>query len=175
MGAALKRHEGERTQQRHVRELKVVEGRGRARSSARSAASTKAFALVVVTVFCAFALVGLGRVWIASMATASTFRSSEIEVQLKNARAHSDELEITYSLLSRPDRIRVYAAETLQMGPAAEVDHIDLTPTPSETVAELPDSAFDGGVAEADMGLLSALSALLRPDVAMGADGVPAR
>lgn len=154
-------------------DLRVLRGTPK-RTRIRDAASVSSVSVAVVVCLVALTIFGLGRIWLSSQATQAGIQSSEIKSELREARALSDELEIKHSFLSRSDRIRAYAQETLQMGPAENVGHIDLSPEVSVAVAELPDSAFADAPVQADMGGLLQLVAALLPESETGAGVVSA-
>ena len=149
MGVAVRQRRSEDRAEPRARFTVVPGRRTRAQASADSVRTATA---VILTVVFILALAGIGRVWMSAQAASAERDSKGLESQLKEARALSDELEITHSFLSRNDRIRALARDSLAMGPAENVGHIDLTPKSKSVVADVPDSAFGGEPARADMG-----------------------
>lgn len=169
MGVPARKQEVRRDIRPHSR-MRVVDGGTPRRPRTRTQPVSQS---TVIACFIALFLVSslaFGRVWLTSIAVNAEFRSTEIRQQLEAARAHSDQLEVRFAFLARPDRIRV-AAEDLSMGPAGKVSHIDLGGDEVEVVASLPDSAFSDSTS-ADMGGVFGFIASLIPAGQTGAERV---
>jgi cell division protein FtsL len=70
----------------------------------------------------------MGRVWLSVQATEASTRSSELRMEIKNARYQGDMLEVRQSALGSPSRIRAIASQTMGMIAARKVAMIDIAP-----------------------------------------------
>lgn len=80
---------------------------------------------VVAIVF--FAIIGVARVWFTAQTVASLMEADQLNVQIAEAQATGDDLEVQQTVLSNSSRIQGYAAENLGMVPTnGATEYIDL-------------------------------------------------
>lgn len=121
--------------------------RKRCTVTARAAAARQGL-LTFVVVMAVIALLGMGRVWLSSIAAEASLESGRLRTQIKEARYEGDMLEVRQSALGSPSRIRAIAGAAFGMAPAESVTYLDVTPkrtgVPAPVVAAAPTgSGFD--------------------------------
>jgi len=109
-------------------QFEVHSGRGRSTEHAQYAQTMSIFRICMV-VLALLAAMAVGRLWLTNTSMEVLTQTNAINTTIEEARLTGSELEVQYSQLTNPAKIKLYAQYRLGMGPAAgAVSYVDLTP-----------------------------------------------
>ena len=109
-------------------QLEVHAGRGRNAEHAQYAQTMAIFRICMV-VLALLAAMAVGRLWLTNTSMEVLTQTNSINTTIQEARLTGSELEVQYSQLTNPAKVKLYATYHLGMGPAAgATTYVDLTP-----------------------------------------------
>lgn len=114
------------SQPRHP--FEVLPGAGRRAKSEPGVNPLTLFAFKVgIAVLVLLGIVGIAAVWLQASTVSLLSSTSEVKSQITEARSDGSALEVQYSVLDNPTRIKSIASEQLGMAAAENVGTIDLS------------------------------------------------
>ncbi|MBQ6395289.1 MAG: hypothetical protein IJH87_02960, partial [Atopobiaceae bacterium] len=109
-------------------QFEVHPGRGRSAEHAQYAQTMSIFRICMV-VLALLAAMAVGRLWLTNTSMEVLTQTNAINTTIEEARLTGSELEVQYSQLTNPAKIKLYAQYRLGMGPAAGAgSYVDLAP-----------------------------------------------
>ncbi|MGI6220351.1 MAG: hypothetical protein ACOYIP_00515 [Coriobacteriales bacterium] len=109
-------------------QFEVHAGQGRKAEHAQYSQTMAIFRIGMI-VLALLAAMAVGRLWLTNTSMEVLTQTNSINTTIKEARLTGSELEVQYSELTNPAKVKLYAQYRLGMGPAyGATTYVDLTP-----------------------------------------------
>lgn len=129
-------------------QFEVHEGSGRRTEHAQYAQTMTIFRIGML-VLALLAAMAVGRLWLTNTSMEVLTQTNSINTTIEEARLTGSELEVQYSELTNPAKIKLYAQYRLGMGPAyGATSYVDLTPQFAQEATPLIVNRLVGAQAE---------------------------